>query len=251
MARTVVAFSESIDEAGVYANIAAVSDSHVRTENDKIIVPDLTNIFAVQACLGTTGLSARLNSPTLRRVNKLYASPVTKLLVPDTANVFSWQPRNLVPITFSESLTCEALADPGAAEQHTVVVHLTDAAISPVEGEIYTVKMTTTGPVTAGVWTNSPITYVDELPSGNYSVVGARVEAAGCVAFRFFPVGESWRPGGLVNQTAGDCDFGIQRRGGLGEWFKFNTIQPPTIDLLASATAASATYNIYVDVMAA
>lgn len=87
MAFTVVAFSESVDEAGALTKLAAVPDQSIRTEGDKIIVPELTNLVGEYVCGGTTLTEARLVSPSLRRLNPLYITPAEKALVPDRKSV--------------------------------------------------------------------------------------------------------------------------------------------------------------------
>ena len=62
-------------------------------------------------------------------------------------------------------------------------------------------------------------------------------------------LGEAYRPGGVVVQTVAELDPDFQRYGGLGNWFTFNSIQPPGMELLASDAAGPATHEVFIDVI--
>jgi hypothetical protein len=246
---TLVAFSESQDEAGVMAKIAAVADQHVKTAGDGITVPNLNQIIGSLACVGTTGDEARLIAPSLRRVNPLYITPLELGLVGSGHPRMFYHGQNPIVLDVNETLEAENDANPAAAEQHTIAVWLGDGAVSPVGGEIHTINAHVTVTLVAGTWEFSEITFPDALPVSDYSVVGARCVCADGVVFRFVPVGEAHRPGGICSADAAGIVPEQQRFGGLGEWFNFNSVQPPAIEILSSAAAVSATYELYIDVI--
>lgn len=250
----IVGFSESQDEAGAYTKMAAVpNDQTIKTFGDDIQVPEkLNKVLGVTALLGTAGGDARLVSPSLRRVNPLYATPTIELLVPPSTHPKWIRQENPVPLATDEKLNAENNSDPAAAEQHTVIVALCDGPIAPLLGEIYTAKFTITLALVAGQWTFSQLTLIDDLPVGNYAVVGGKIVCATGVAFRFVPVGEmnNVRPGGLVSVDTDDLEDPAFRGGRLGEWFQFMTTRLPGVEILGSAAAGSATYNGYMDVVA-
>lgn len=246
---TTVAFSESIDEAGVFANLNGVSDQHVKVVGDQITVPGLNQLIGAYACIGSTGLEARLVSPSLRRVNPLYIAPAEITLFPKTDPVMMYRGDSPVPLDVNESLEVEVEADPAAAEQHSVVVFLADGIQAPVTGPIHTVNCNLTVALVAGSWEFSELTFPDTLPVADYDIVGARAIIASAISFRFVPVGAINRPGGICSQAVASNDVWMQRYGRLGNWLSFNTVQPPGIEILSSAGVASATYEIYLDVI--
>jgi len=246
---TGVAFSESIDPGAVFVNIAGVPDQHVKVQGDGIYVSEYNRLLGALACIGTTGVEARLVSPSLRRINPHYITPINMLLIP-TALARAPVDRALqYALDINEALECQILSDPAGAEQNTVVVFLSPGAITPVSGEIVTVNAEVTITLVAGEWAFAEIDFIDELPIGNYAVVGLNSIVAAGVCARLVPVGMPFRPGSPCSPTAASINNGAFRNGQLGEWFRFSSIQPPGLEILSSAAAGSATYQLYIDIM--
>lgn len=248
---TTVCYSESQDAAAAEVNMAAVVDESIKVTGDNIYIPKSKFVVGLAGFIGTTGTYAKLSSPSLKAVNPLHVATPNLVLVPGAGLDETFFPDNPVELTENEPVQFKFYADPAAAEQGSAVLFLTEGAITPVKGKTYCVRATVTLALVAGAWAYSELTFIDELPTGYYKCVGAKVVAATAVAFRFVPIGYYERPGGLVAQTAGVRDPYHQRYGRLGEWFQFNTVQPPGLQIMSSAAAASATYNVYVDIIPA
>jgi len=247
----IVAYSQSQDEGGVLLPVAPVVDASVRTQGNDIIVPDgMNQLIGAGAMIGTTGVRAQLISPSLRRTQPYDIRPLDLLLVPTGYNPMYLHEGSPLALDVNEGLDCNVLADPAAAEQQTVIVFLSDGKLTPKTGYIIKTRFTITVAQTAGTWVNTPITFPDALPVGNYSCVGAAMIAAGAVAARFVPIGGKWRPGFPVSQTLADKQDEKFRNGLLGEWFQFSQIQPPSVDILGSAAAGSTTYTGVMDLIA-
>lgn len=247
---TTIAFSESQDAAAAFSKLNAVADQHVKTETTRIIVPEFASILVgAAAFLGTTGQFLRLISPSLRRLNLHHISPVGKLLVPAAVNTPWLNPRHPIPLVPAEALEVEELADPAAAEVHTVIALLSDGAIAPYEGEIRRIRATITLAQLASAWAFSELTLIDELPVGNYDIVGANLVAAGAVAFRLVGKGDKHRPGGLALQDDDDLIDPLQMKGGMGVWGSFHTTTLPGVEVISSAAAGSATYQMLLDIV--
>lgn len=246
---TIIAFSESQDPGGVFVKMAGVPDQHVKVQGDGIWIPDFNRILGGIACIGSTGGEARVVSPSLRRMNPYYIQPVNMALFPGTNIVHNVSGNSAITLDINESLECENNSDPAAGEQQTVGVVLAPSALSPIQGEIFTVNATVTIALIAGQWSFGEIDFIDELPVGTYGVVGMSVVAATAVLARMVPVGLAYRPGGPAMNAQNDAGYEMFRNGNLGEWFKFDSVQPPGIEILSSAAAGSATYQIYLDLM--
>ena len=246
---TTIAFSESQDPGGVYVKMAGVPDQHIKVEGDGIYIMEFNRLFGVMSCAGTTGLESRLVSPSLRRVNPYYIAPIELALFPDGEPHYQVNPNVSIPLDTNEALEAEILSDPAVAEQNAMVVWLSSGGITPVSGNIYTVNAEVTVALTAGTWAFSEIDFVDELPVGNYEVVGARAVIDTAVALRFVPVGASHRPGLPVTKNVEFGRLSVFRQGQLGSWFTFNTVQPPGVEILGSVLVGSATYQIYLDIL--
>lgn len=246
---TVIAYSESQDPNSVMVNVAAVEDQHVRVSGDKIYIGNLNKLIGAYACVGATGIEARLVSPSLRRVNPFYISPVDLAITPPADPALFWRGESPVSLDTNEALEAQNNAATAAAEYKTILVFLSDGVQSPLNGEIMTINATVTLALLAGEWAYSEITFPESLPVGMYSVVGARCIAAAAVGFRFVPIGAVNRPGGVCAALVNSKDPYNQRLGRLGEWFQFEQINPPGLEIISSAAAGSATYDIMLDVI--
>ena len=246
---SVHAFSESQDPAGVFAKMAAAEDRYLTTSGDKLYVGKLNKLIGAYACVGTTGVEARLVSPSLRKVNPFYVSPVDIVLTPPADPAMLWRGDNPVDLETNEALECENNSNPVAAEQQTVLVMLSDGVQAPVNGQIFTINATVTLALVAGAWAYSGITLPESLPVGRYSVVGAKVIAAAAVGFRFVPVGGENAPGGVCAALVNSKDPYNQRFGRLGEWLQFDSVTPPGVEIISSAAAGSAAYDVMIDVI--
>lgn len=244
------AFIEEIDEAGAFANIAAAADQVLDYSGDKIRIPqDYANIIAAIAYIGTTGTRARLNTPSLEQFIKLYLSPVNQVIVPTGNDVIDAHTESIIPLVPTENLECEVLADPAAAEFHSVGVWLNDNNFSPVSGDIRPVPFSVTGALTEGGWNTLTITLEEELPAGNYELVGARLECAVATLARFILSRQVPRPG-FVPSADEDYQFrDMFRYGRFGSWGTFDHISLPKLELLCVATTGAATYQGIMDVI--
>lgn len=247
MVFTLVGYSQSLDTAGVLTALDGLPDQHVRVELKNIIVPREMNHLAGALAVGATITGAQLESPTLRRTVLLDLAPINVGVEPVSptplARLFG------IPIPLDEDEALRALAAEGAAgaERETVVVWLADGPLSPVDGEVYTVRATGTTTLVGYAWTNVPLTFAQVLPAGRYQVVGMRAESAGCIAARCVFVGGVWRPGCVGYDAIGDHEDVIFRRGMLGVWGEFSHTQPPSVEFLSISTDTAEV--VYLDVI--
>ena len=234
-----IAWAEANTPDGTFQKITAVSDQHVKVSGDKFYLFDYNHLIGAISCGGALSLESRLVSPSLRRVNPFYIPPPENALNPT------------IKLDVNEALEAELKATAGAARQATLAAFLAPGAVPPVNGEIFTINCEITVALVISSWEYSEITFPDSLPVANYRIVGARAVIASGVVFRFVPVGESHRPGGICAQDTADNDPDLQRFGGLGNWGTFSTIQPPGMEVLGSAAVGSATYQVYIDAIKA
>ena len=246
---TTVAFSESIDAAGAFVRIAGVPDQHVKVIGDSVIISEFNRLMGGLACIGTNAAEARFISPSLRRVNPLYITPVIAGLVPGATYGHSVSPNLSNVLDVSESLECDINATPVGAEQVSVVAWLSTAPIDKLKGQIITVNAEITVTLVAGRWAFSEIVFEDDLPVKDFDIVGARLVCAAGVAFRFVFVGKTNRPGAPCSAAKATLKDRIFRYGNLGLWGAFSSVQPPGVEVLGSAAAGSATYQIYIDIL--
>jgi len=102
-----------------------------------------------------------------------------------------------------------------------VMINLADGAISPVHGDIRTIKATTTLALKEGQWVHGTLSFAQTLPAGRYQVVGFRAVGTGVMAARLVFVGYTWRPGVPGVSSLVEPGDEIFRRGKFGVFGEF------------------------------
>jgi hypothetical protein len=244
----ILAWSQSINEGGVLTNLDAVPEQITNTEGSYIYVPASSpNLIGVGALLGSAGERARIVSPSIRALFPIDISPVGLSLDNLDQRLAHLYPDAPIPLMPNEGLEALSLANPTAEEQHSIVALLAPGAITPVKGNIFTIRATASINAQVGRWSNGEITLGQTLPSGRYQLVGARVEGSNLVAFRFILSGATHRPGFFAVSGPDDADHPLARRGGLGVWGEFDHFTPPVLEVLASGSNTSQV--IYLDLI--
>lgn len=246
MVFSLVAFQGHTDEEGEYLNQAAVPDEIATVQGNYLYVPaDVPNLIgAYGACGGTVEGGAYLKSPSLRALAYYDLQPTQEAIKPSGSESVRIHPTMPIPLTPGEGLEAMILSNPGAAEYHTLVAFLADAAIAPVTGVIHPVKFSTAITETVGKWSNGAIIFSQSLPVGKYQIVGAVMWGTSGVAFRFVLKGYGHRPGFICHSSEGNRGADVQRYGQMGVWGEFDSNVPPSVDWLAMATSGSAQTGI-------
>ena len=247
---TLIGWQESIDPDDTLSNVAAATDQHVSVAGDRIYVPELNKLVGEYAAQADGAYRAQLQSPSLRRVSLLDIALIQQGLSPSGNE--SFMPHYDCPIALDVNEGLEAFINKPAdgAAVATILAWLADNPLTPVVGEIFTVRVTATITSIIGQWVNGALTFSQTLPVGKYAIVGASVGEDGgdLIAFRFVVAGYGWRAGGLASNNYGARTDPRQRYGGMGVWCEFDSHTPPTLDILAAAAAAQTIVG-YLDLM--
>lgn len=248
MAFTLIGWQESEDEASVLLPKAAITDTHVTVVGDIIYVPGLNKLLAEYVQGSATGRFAELRSPSLRAKVLQDLAPIS--LAATTPNPALFAPHFHNPITLVEGEGLEALYDQttAVAAIKTILAWLGDGVPTPITGDIMTVRVAATITAVVGAWVNGALTFSQTLPKGRYAMVGAAFWQANLIGVRFAPVGAFWRPGLFGVATVGIQQAEIFRYGRLGTWFEFESLTPPTIEIVCFA-AGAATIGGYLDLI--
>jgi len=234
---TLAAFYESTTAAVTLSKIDALADPHIRVSGDDIWVPEALPMLAGYMVLGSNLTRARLESPTLRTLVPIDVFPLALGTEPGSSPPAVMQPHAPKPIGGGEALNLLVSAD--AAAKIVGLVWFTDAAISPVTGEIFTVKATASETLSAYEWTNGALTFTESLPSGRYQVVGMAAKSAGLIAARLVFPGYAWRPGCIGCDGYNEKPLREMRLGRFGVWGEFDHDLPPTVDFLSLSADTS------------
>lgn len=235
---SVVGWQDGAGHAALAAT-AGIFDDHVTQNGNLIIIAGENKLMGGYAAIGAGGTIAEFQSPSLRRLNPYQISSLTLGIVPTANHSFEIDYSNGIPLDVNEGLEAWHLG--AAATEHTILAWLCDQPQAPVSGKILHVRFTFAAIATVlNSWIGGPIVLPTLLPTGKYPVVGARCLAAGAVGFRFAPVGDASRPGGIAQQALTDQNIIPFRDGYLGKWFELDTNQLPGLQLCTSAAGAIA-----------
>lgn len=239
---SLVAFYESQDGAAALHKVAAVQDQHVRAVGDHIYIPkDMRNIIgkAVLSAADAALTSARLNTPALKKIAYPQIEPLINAVVFGSPPEGILHPENPTPVEADEGLSVEINSDDSAGDAEYGLVWLSDGPQTPITGQqMYSIRATAAIELSAGVWVNGNITFDQELPVGEYEVVGMRVRGTNLVAARLVFQGYSNRPGVPAVNAIGDQDHNLTRYGRIGSFGRFHSLTPPTLDALGVTDSA-------------
>lgn len=245
-----VVYHANHDPDGAFTELPAVKDPQMSRDGNAYNVPAYNYLLGAYACLGSLGADCRLRSPSIDNLNPLYLTGNSLQITPIMPKENFMRAAQPIMLSPDEALTVEENSNPAANERHSAVLFLGEGAITPVSGDIRTIRaQTESAALVVDAYNELSLSFPDRLPTGRYSVVGARVECADGVAFRFAPIGQAWRPGGLTVETEAVDDPWQFRNGGLGVWFEFTHRDIPSLEIWSSAAVGATVYNVYLDVI--
>jgi hypothetical protein len=211
--------------------------------NDVTVDASVPNVLMAMG-LGATMTRSQLQTPTLLRMWPNEFVPINAAALPASPHKQLYHDMDPIPLAATEPLDALIQGTSGGSENDLVVAELCDGPITPVTGDIRTIRATGTTTLVANAWTNVALTFANQLPAGTYACVGARARSTNMQAFRIFFVNQWARPGGIGVNAVGDITSLKQRMGYLGTWGQFTHVTPPTIDCLANAADTAETFEL-------
>lgn len=241
-----VAWRKSIADATA-DDITPVPDSILPINNSHFFPPsDLQLLYAYFGAAGAN--RARLISPAFRQITTPWMRPVGLAIVPGVQPLMADYRANPLTIRKFEELQLEGMQTTGGA---AVVVGVAGLAISPPgpapAGDIFTMRGTATGTLTAGGWTQVTVTWQDSLPNGLYAVVGLQYIGVTALAARLIFNDQTWRPGCVGSGLVTSRPHPMFQLGGLGIWGRFNNNIMPNVECFANA--ADTAEEFYMDLI--
>lgn len=242
MTFTLVAYHKAAISATLLA-LQPIADPHVTVAGDDITVPELDQIVASLG-FGGAPTQMQIQSPSMREIflEDLPSMILTEVTTPSLGHLLDRRD-SPIPLVRSEKLNVFSI--------HTTdgwcLIWLADGPITPVTGEIRTIRATTGHTANADVWENVALALTQTLPAGRYEIVGMHAFGTNLLAARLLFVGGGWRPGvpaGADINSKSDDRF---RSGMFGSFGEFEFDQPPTIDLLG--TGVTAAEEIFLDLI--
>lgn len=202
--------------------------------------------------LGTHMTDMRLNMPTVNAIARHHVRPLNQVAQTIPSNP---QVQDLRDYPLRLPVYEDFVAETSKESTSETVVHTLLSWIAPAGGfnrnlprgeRRIVLRATASAAGTAAVWgALASLTFAENLRNGWYAIVGVQCFDAGTIAFRlnfakpFIANGRKLRPGGICEEAIGNVPLQLQM-GGLGEWGRFHSSEPPQVEILANATASSA-----------
>lgn len=243
------AYFEDVAAAAALTQVNALTDGMLSIRNNSFILQRDTEV--IWMWLGGTSLSrARLVSASFRQITNPEVRPYDQADTPsDDPNVMDLRRRPL-RVKAQEELelqTTNTLAM--GTENHTGLIALDMGIIPAPSGPMYTLRGASTTAAVADTWTEIVTTFDDDLPGGNWIVVGLEIISADCRGARLIFENQFWRPGVPGNTDLGNRPWEPSIDGSLGIFGRFTAFRFPTVEVLCGA--ATAAHEIYLKVMRA
>lgn len=243
----VSAFSKTVTGLATDSLLPAVFDGWANVDNDRLMVPNRTNLIAAWA-FGNNIVRAALFAEPFRKVAPLEIVPTTDLggAVSSLGLPF-YPPSGKVLDTFHR---LEGIVTNGSANpvNQTILVFFGETPSPLTSGDIYTIKFSYTVAAVAHKWVMTNTDLVGDIPFGIYKVVGMFAYSPQPAAIRLRLSNQRMCPGTLCNlggNRPANTDF---RRGGIGIWGEFKSTNPPYIEVLAQSSE-SLTGVVWLDVI--
>jgi hypothetical protein len=244
-----LAYRAALAAGAASADIAALADSEFTTRNSHFIFTEPYNLAALyyQAASAT---AARFNVSSLNALARAQIWPLNaSATVPADPVIMDMRdmpmplPENEeVAVEGSNSLAC-------MTEQTTALLWIVPPNYNRnIPRGLQTMVIAATGAVAgvANVWSAlGNLTFTENLRGGWYTLWGAQFFDAGTIAMRFIFArpflhqGRKFRPGVISQEAVANKPL-LAQMGGFGVLGKFHSFEPPQIEILANATAASA-----------
>ena len=247
-------YTSSISNSATLQQVTAYADGIIQTRDNAIVAPHgYTNILGLFA-FGTNLTRAQVQPPSIRRYGFYDTRPIQNAAVgagasPGFMPLLTGVLNNTLTIEDSEEIPFYATQSSAGAQQAFGAALLCTEVPTPYKGRVLTVHASSAQTLVANVFTTCVLTFDTPLPVGTFHCVGARVESASGVLFRCIHQEGVWRPGGVCLSAVTAYEPDYQRRGGWGRWFDFTYLNPPAIEVMA--TAADTAESVWLDLVPA
>jgi len=217
----------------VEVDVTALADNALTISNGHFLPQRQMSVAFWGGC-STTMTKARISSPTLAVITTPFLRDInvgTSMGVPMR---MADQSQDLIALQPMEEVAWLHTASAAGAEIKRGLLGLMIQNQPQPAGNVYTIRGTAVGPLVVEAWTNiGPLTFTNQLPTGQYAIVGASFFSAGMIAGRFILENWPWRPGCFGIQALGNLTDRLFRNGNLGTWGTFHNTALPIIECLS------------------
>jgi hypothetical protein len=238
----------SVAQNAVLASIPAPVDVYLAQFTSSVYTPPENLKIQKAYARGGAATAFQFDSPNLRRIGPPEIQPFNT----------SAEPTDMPPINNyglaamdwlkNDPLSIKCSRAGAGAEVCQAALWLSQGYVQPVYGPSYAVRFTASATLTTTTWVQSQLTLAQNLPPGRYRIMGMSVLGATTFAGRLILPGETMRPGVIAQDTAGEYDTELFRRGEFGSWGEFESYAPPVAEFLGLSAGAD-TPTVWLDLM--
>ena len=247
MAFTLVGYRETVDTGGVLTQINAIPDQHITFDNKDILVPDWANNFIQAVSISTAITQSRVSSPSLRQRSELDLYPNGISTENEIITGLMNRYERPVELTAGEGLRFSVAETASEGTNCIGLVWLEGERTPAPDGEVETIRATSSTTTTPHRWTLCKIDLSQQLRSGKYAIVGLRVESASLLAARLVIPGSAYRPGVIGSTAAYKVIDDVTSNMRLGNWGEFEHTFVPQLEVLTSSPDTAQT--VYLDII--
>lgn len=243
-----LAFYSSLAASSANAKLNAVEDGQFTIANNQYLLDKQYRIQRAYA-LGAAVVDARIVVPSLRSITWPYVHPPDKAAAPSNDPSILRYLGNGNRLMAAEGVSMQATTDatsgPLAAQGF---LWIAPSFVNAPVGDCFVMKATSSiVNSVVGTWGRGSIVLDNDLPSGNYALIGADARGTAMAAVRFRFPGQDLLPGIVAEQAVGEFLTDHQRFGRMGLFGVFNSVQLPTVEIYALGTTDTQTY--YLDIV--
>ena len=230
-----VAFFENVDNGTTaFGGVAALRSEIDKVNGDDYFVHSIFNKLIGVYVLSTVTTRARLSAPSIKKAALFELSPLDNAAEPPSRPAFIDLRKSFVQLESGEQLNVQDMNSGGAGVDHWGLIWLCDELPTPVEAaEIIHIRATNATTLVDSAWTNGSLTLDEDLPVGEYDVIGMKAMSAGLIAARAVFEGQINRPMVIGCDAVTDVDEPLFRDGRMGVFGRMQHDTPPTIDFLS------------------
>lgn len=241
-----LAFYSSLAVSLTNAKLNAVEDGQYTIANSNFLLNE-RHIVQRAYCLSNGGIDARIVVPSMRAVTLPRVHPIDKNTAPaNDPSVLRYRD-NGPALLASEGVSMEMSTDATGTVASYGLLWVAPRFAEAPRGPVFTLKATASIVATVGTWGRGSMTLENDLPSGNYAVIGMDCQGANALAMRLRFPGGTMLPGVLAEQADGEFLTDHQRFGRMGLFGIFNSVQLPTLEVMAFGTTT--TQTVYLDIV--
>lgn len=241
------AFRGSVANGTTNTAIAGVNDNALaKSSTGAFFAPKGGRIRAAVAG-GVNASRARINTPILRNVGLPYIAPLnTGVTAPSPPNLADYGPMGPAP-NETDEISVESTHTDAAPQIQFALMLLQFARRDPIPGNTIRLRFTSAITGVVGSWASGGITLDQNVPAGDYQIVGMDVFGTNLLGARLIFTGGGWRPGVLGRNAVGSVPHQLWLNKTLGVFGEFNNTAIPQLEIFVEA--ANTAQEGYLDVI--